>query len=136
MLDPLVRVVGSTFGTVPDLFSAITDEHPQAEQVYWSESAKISVEVRNDAVWLVVDPDVWIWPSRSRQDATEFLDHRRRDRFNKKYNDLLAAWVQIILGTHRSGIDVRLTAFDGAEGAGNPAFVVGSRTAFSWRLVS
>ena len=82
----------------------------------------------------MVDPDIWIWPPRSRQDAVEFLDQRRRDRYNKKYNELLSAWVQIILGTEERGIEVRLTASDGAEGAGNPTFLVGSRTAFAWRL--
>ena len=135
-LDTLVKVVGKTSGIVPRLFSAVTDEFPQAEQVRWSEAARISVDMRNGAVWLLVDPDVWIWPSRSRRDALEFLDQRRRDRFNRKYNDLLTAWVQIILGTDERGIDVHLTASHGPEGAGNPAFVVGSRTAFARRLGS
>lgn len=135
-LDPLVQVVGKTSGIVPRLFSAVTDEYPQAEQVRWSEAARTSVDMRNGAVWLLVDPDVWIWPARSRQDAMEFLDQRRRDRFNRKYNGLLAAWVQIILGTDERGIDVQLTASHGSEGAGNPAFVVGSRTAFARRLGS
>ena len=135
-LDPLVQVVGKTSGIIPRLFSAVTDEYPQAEQVRWSEAARTSVDMRNGAVWLLVDPDVWIWPARSRQDAMEFLDQRRRDRFNRKYNDLLAAWVQIILGTDERGIDVQLTASHGPEGAGNPAFVVGGRTAFARRLGS
>ena len=133
-LDPLFRVVGKTSGIVPGLFSAVTDEHPQAQQVRWSEAAQVSVDRKNGGVWLVVDPDIWIWPPRSRQDAVEFLDQRRRDRYNKKYNELLSAWVQIILGTEERGIEVRLTASDGAEGAGNPTFLVGSRTAFAWRL--
>ena len=135
-LDPLFHVVGKTSGIVPGLFSAVTDKYPQAAQVRWSEAARISVDMRNGAVWLLVDPDVWIWPARSRQDAMEFLDQRRRDRFNRKYNDILTAWVQIILGTDERGIDVRLTTSQGPEGAGNPAFLVGSRTAFARRLGS
>lgn len=129
-LDPLFRIVGKTSGIVPGLFSAVTEEHPQAEQVRWSEAARIPIDMKNGAAWLLVDPDVWIWPARSRQDATEFLDQRRRDRLNSKYNDLLTAWVQIILGTDERGVDVRLAAFNGPESAGNPAFLVGSRTAF------
>ena len=129
-------MVGKTSGMVPRLFSAVTDEYPQAEQVRWSEATRISVEVRNGAVWLLVDPDVWIWPARSRQDALEFLNQRRWDRFNRKYNDLLTAWVQIILGTDERGIDVQLTASHGPVGAANPAFIVGSRTAFARRLGS
>ena len=133
-LDPLFSVVGKTSGMVSGLFSTVTDEHPRAEQVRWSEAARISVDVRNGAVWLLVDPDVWIWPARSRQEAVEFLDQRRRDRFNGKYNDLLSAWAQIILHTDESGIEVELTAAEGPASAGNPAFLVGSRTAYAWRL--
>ena len=133
-LDPLRRVVGEASGIIPKLFSTITDEHPQAEQVRWSEAARISINRKDGGVWLVVEPDIWVWPGRSRKDAREFLDRRRQDRFNKKYNDLLSAWVQTILETEERGVDVRLTAFAGPEGAGNPGFLVGSRTAFTRRL--
>jgi len=133
-LGPLSRIVGKTSGIVPGLFSAVTDEHPQAEQVRWSEAARISIDMKDGAVWLLIDPDVWVWPARARQDAVEFLDQRRRDRLNSKYNELLSAWVQIILGTDQRGVDVRLAAFDGSEDAGNPAFLIGSRTAFARRL--
>jgi hypothetical protein len=133
-LDPLSRIVGKTSGIIPGLFTSVTDEHPQAEQVRWSEAARISIDMKNGAVWLLIDPDLWIWPARARQDAVEFLDQRRRDRLNSKYNDLLSAWVQIILGTDQRGVDVRLAAFDGSEDTGNPAFLIGSRTAFTRRL--
>ena len=134
-LDPLFQVVEKTSGIVPGLFSPATDEYPRAEQVRWSEATRISIEMRNGAVWLVVDPDVWIWPARSRRDASEFLDRHRRDRFNEKYNHLLSAWLQVILGTDKSRMDVKLTLAHGPENAGNPAFVVGSRTAYTRRLV-
>ena len=71
-LDALHGVVGKVGGIVPGLFSEVTDEYPRADQVCWAEAARISVDMRNGAVWLVVDPDVWIWPARSRHDATEF----------------------------------------------------------------
>ncbi len=135
-LDALHRVVGKVGGTVPGLFSEVTDEYPRAEQVCWAEAARISADMRNGAVWLVIDPDLWIWPARSRHDATEFLDRRRRDRFNGKYNELLSAWVQLILDTDKTGVEVALNVSDGPEAAGNPAFRVGSRTAFARRLAS
>lgn len=135
-LDALHRAVGKVGGIVPGLYSEVTDEFPRPEQVCWAEAARISVDMRNGAVWLVVDPDVWIWPARSRHDATEFLDRRRRDRFNGKYNDLLSAWVQLILDTEEKGVEVALTVWDDPEDTGNPAFLVGSRTAFARRLAS
>lgn len=133
-LDPLSDVTGKTSGIVPGLFSAVTDEHPQAEQVRWSEAARISLDIRDGSVWLLIDPDVWIWPARSRQDAADFLSNRRRDRMNSKYNALLSAWVKLILGTEERGAEVTLSVNDSADPAENPAFLIGSRTAFSRRL--
>ncbi len=135
-LDALHRAVGKVGGIVPGLFSEVTDEYPRAEQVRWAEAARISIDMRNGAVWLVTDPDLWIWPARCRHDATEFLDQRRRDRFNGKYNELLSAWVRLILDTDETGIEVALTVSDGSEDTGNPVFLLGSRTAFARRLAS
>ena len=135
-LHTLHRAVGKVGGVVPGLFSEVTDEYPRAEQVCWAEAARISADMRNGKVWLVIDPDLWIWPARSRHDATEFMDRRRRDRFNGKYNELLSAWIQLILDTDETGVEVALTVSDGPEDTGNPAFRVGSRTAFARRLAS
>ena len=135
-LDALHGVVGKVGGIVPGLFSEVTDEYPRADQVCWAEAARISVDMRNGAVWLVVDPDVWIWPARSRHEATEFLDRRRRDRFNGRYNELLSAWVKLILDTDETGVEVALSVSGDPGDAGNPAFRVGGRTAFARRLAS
>ena len=135
-LDALHGVVGKVGGIVPGLFSEVTDEHPRAEQVRWAEAARISIDMRNSAVWLLIDPDLWIWPARCRHDATEFLDRRRRDRFNGKYNELLSAWVHLILDTAETGVEVALAVSSGPEDTGSPLFRVGNRTAFARRLAS
>jgi hypothetical protein len=133
-LAPLDRVVETTSGVIPRLYTAPTLEHPEQEKVYWSEAARISLEVREDRHWLTVDPDIWIWPPRARRDATEFLDKRRADRFNEKYNTLLNAWIEIALGTNARAADVSVSAFAGGTESENPSFTIGSRTAFSRRL--
>ncbi len=135
-LDALHRAVGRVGGIVPGLFSEVTDEYPHAEQVRWAEAVRVSIDMRNGAVWLVIDPDLWIWPARSRHDATEFMDRRRRDRFNGKYNELLSAWVHLILDADETGVEVALTVSGGPEDTGNPVFLLGSRTAFARRLAS
>jgi len=61
------------------------------------------------------------------------LDARRGDRFNKKFNDLLDAWVQIVLGTAERNTVVTVPLFDGSAGAENPSFQISSRTAFARR---
>lgn len=130
-ITPLERVVGRTSGVIPGLLTAPAQEHPEQEKVYWSEAARISLEVKEGRNWLTVDPDIWIWPPRARRDATDFLDKRRADRFNDKFNTLLNAWIEIALGVNSRAADVTVSAFARGAASENPSFTIGSRTAFS-----
>ena len=134
LLKPLSRIVRNHSGIVPGLFTTITDEYPRAEQVRWAEAVRVSIDMKNSAVWLVIDPDIWIWPPRSRRDAIAFLDERRRDRLNQKYDEILSAWVQIIFATDKSPVEIDLTVSDDSESAGNPVFRVGSRSSYARML--
>jgi hypothetical protein len=133
-LAPLVPVVGETSGVVAGLFAPVTDQHLHPEQVTWSEAVRVSIEFTNRQPWLLLNPDIWIWPPRARKDAADFLDRRRGDRYNKKYNALVDAWIQIVLGTDERNAEIILSAFDGSTAAENPSFKVASRTAFARRL--
>lgn len=133
-LSPLHRVVGKVSGSVPGLFTEPTDTHPTQEQVYWSEAARISLDVKNEQCWLQINPDIWIWPPRAKRHARDFLDKHRGDRFNEKYNALLSAWIELALGTDQRNIDISVRPFDSGSQSENPSFVIGSRTAFARRL--
>lgn len=133
-IAPLQRIVGKTSGVIPGLFAESTQHHPEREKVYWSEAARISLEVREGRNWLTIDPDIWIWPQRARRDATDFLDKRKADRYNDKFNALLDAWIEIALGTNERGAEIDVTSFAGGTASENPSFTIGSRTAFSRRL--
>ena len=133
-LKPLSDVVGKTSGIVPGLFSNITAEFPCAKQVWWAEAIRTSIDIRNDAVWFVIDPDIWIWPRYSRRDATEFLNKRRRGRFNQKYDEILSAWVEIVFATGVSTGELNLTLSDDPESAENPAFLVTSKSTGARKL--
>ena len=67
------------------------------------------------------------------EDATAFLDARCGARFNRQADALLSAWIGLLLPGDQHGVDHALVTFDGAEGPGNPRFVVNDRTAFSRR---
>ncbi len=134
-LDPLKAVVGSFSEKISGLFTEVTDDHPRQEQVRWAEAARVSLEVKNGQAWLQIDPDIWVWPPRSRRNATLILDKRRSNRFNQKFNDLLDAWVRIALGTEERKSEAELSAFEDGNAAENPTFSIGTRTAFSKRLV-
>ena len=85
-------------------------------------------------MWLLLDPDIWIWPPRARRSAASFMDQRRGDRYNNKYNELLDAWIRVILDVDKRDSMIALSAFDEGSDAENPSFQISSRTAFSRRL--
>lgn len=132
-LATLRAVVGATSGVIPGLFAPIDDVHPHPEQVAWAEAVRISIDVKNGEAWLLVDPDIWIWPHRARELARDFLSRRRGDRFNQKYNAILDAWIRLLVGSTDLNAEASITAFLGIAGPENPCFVFGSRTGFARR---
>ena len=132
--DELTKLVGKTSGTIPGLFTEVTDEHPEPSKIDWAEAVRVSIDLRNGQAWLLIDPDLWIWPARARELAIEFMSGRRRDRYNKKYNELLDAWIRIILEPDDRGAEVAVSTFSDGSPIENPSFRLSSRTGFTRRL--
>jgi len=135
-LEILQSRVGKPYGLVNGILTEPTEKHPTPEKVYWAEAARISVDSKNGQDWLIVDPDIWIWPNRARHLAREFLDQRRKDRFNQKYNGILDAWIQLLLASDDRATPVKLSAFESGDEIQNPTFTIFSRSGFSRRLQS
>jgi len=133
-LDPLFKIVGNTSGKVPGVFTVPTTEKPRSEQVDWAEALRISIDQKAGSLWLMVDPDIWIWPPRARANARDFLDRRRSDRRNDKFNTLLDAWVQVLFDTDQRNSEITVTPFSEGSQIENPRFRIRNRTAFSRRL--
>ncbi|HXW22226.1 MAG TPA: SIR2 family protein, partial [Rhodomicrobium sp.] len=123
----LARITGKVHGQIDGLSAPTDDHHPDPERVRWAEALRVSLDMRDGKFWLIVDPDIWIWPSRARRVADEFMDRRRRDRLNKKYNQLLDAWVHLIAGTDARNTEVTVSAFASGNAAENPSFSFGTR---------
>lgn len=134
-LQPLSSAIGKLTGQVTGVFAPVDDEHPTPEKVFWAEAVRVSIAQKNGATWLLVDPDIWIWPPRARDAAREFLDERRKDRLNAKFDGILTAWIQVLAGTAQRGAVVEFSAFGHLEADANPTFTFGSRTGFSMGLV-
>ena len=133
-LAPIADVVGTTSGLVPGLSTSPTLQFPNSEPVRWAEALRVKVDERNGQLWLLIHPDLWIWPPRARPDAREFMARRRRDRFNRKFNTLLDAWLKLTLGPYQPAADVEVSSFSAGDASENPRFVLGSRTAFARSL--
>lgn len=130
---PLFKVVGKTGGDIAGLMTEPTDEHPEQDQVAWAECVYLTIERRNGVIWLLLDPDIWIWPQRARRSATDFLDERRADRFNAKFNSILDAWIDILFDGQARNSEAPFTAYEGETSASNPSFVIGNRSGYSRR---
>lgn len=135
-LGDLQQAVGKTTGLIPGLLSPVNDEHPEADKVRWAECLRVSLDRKEGRDWLLLEPDIWIWPTHAREVATEFLDERKAKRFNSAHNQLLQVWTSLILGSGQRNTDLEFQPFDNGSAVENPTFQVGSRTAFSKRLTA
>ena len=127
----LHHAVGKIAGPIPGLVAPMDADHPEPQKVHWAEALRVSVEFVDSQAWLLLDPDVWIWPQRARKDAAAFLDERRGDRYNNTYNALIEAWLDVLLGNRDRPSAVSFSAFDGGSPSENPTFVVGTKQAYS-----
>lgn len=130
-LAPLHRVVEKTAGLIPGLLSPIDDKHPETHKVQWAEALRVSLDRKDARTWVLLEPDIWVWPTHARAVATDFLDKRKDQRYNGTHNQLLNAWTEIVLATTERNAELSVRPFDEGSEAETPTFYIGSRTAFS-----
>ncbi len=133
-LDQLFHLVGKTSGVIAGLFAEVDEEHPAPERIAWSEAIRVSIEVKREQKWLLLQPDIWIWPVRARRLAVDFMNERRGNRFNKKHNAIVSAWIRLILGKADPDSVITVSPFEEASEVENPVFRIGNRTGFARRL--
>lgn len=130
--EPLRKAVQSSLhGNIPGLFTRSTPEHPERKQISWAEAVQIDLHERDGKLWLLLQPDVWIWPKWGRDEAVEFLDRRKGGRFNKQADQILSAWINALVPSNGKATNSVLSAFASGERDENPVFVINNRTAFS-----
>lgn len=130
-VGPLVETVEVSNGLIKGAFTEPTTEHPKSEQIRWAEALELSLDERNGVLWLLLQPDIWIWPPRGRSLVTDFLDERRADRFNMKHNSILQAWIDVLFGLEPDAQALTISAFEDEPEPQNPIFEIGRRTAFA-----
>lgn len=101
---------------------------PDKENVFWSEAVKLRTEVKCGIYWLFLTPTIWINPSSERQNLQDFLRKKKLKRWNATANNLLDAWIKLLLGDGKSEI-VETSCFAVAK---YPIkFGINTRTAYS-----
>lgn len=133
IFQDLFHETGKTTGLVPGLSIPETEHHRRADKVHFAEAVHVSLAFADDRLWLLLKPDVWIWPSFARQHATQFLDSRKANRRNDKHDRLLSAWIGILSDHAGKDVEVALTPFDGEAGFANPEFGFSTQTGYAMK---
>ena len=134
-LEKLQQVCGKLWGTIPGLSVPETDWHDAAEKVDFAEALQFSLSIVEGQMWLLLRPDVWIWPPFARRYAVDWLDQRKKDRRNDVFDELLSAWVSVLLDDPDKGATVQISLHDGDASPSNPCFLLSSRTGYSLKEV-
>jgi hypothetical protein len=123
-LEPLAEAVAGNrrapiFGAVPRI------------DARWAEAVSIRLEERNGAVYLMLEPTIWITPNSKRELATDFIRARLLKRYNPHANRILDAWIGVLLGDAERGEVKTVVGF--ASDDHPVSFSISARTAFSRR---
>ena len=135
-LAPLAENNRRIYGRVQDLVVPADIRYPRAEPVYWAEAVRVSLDIKNGRLWVLLNPDIWIWPARARKISVDYMRNHCKHRYNMEFDRLLDAWVRIILGTDKRNTQVTVSAYAQGSEPENPSFSLGTKTAYSRRLIS
>ncbi|MBE0541713.1 MAG: SIR2 family protein [Verrucomicrobia bacterium] len=124
-LEPLKKALGYK-GSLADLTGSVGGLH----ETFWAEAISISLELRNNALWLMLEPDIWISPLKQRENAIELLRTKRLRRYNTQASNLLSEWINLLLGAVGEH-EVVVSCF--AKDEFPACFKLNTRTAFSYR---
>jgi hypothetical protein len=120
VLRPLRKVLPRLSGVIP------------ATELRWTEAAEVRLEFRLNRLWLIILPTILAERTEdpaARVRRMDFVRNELASRYNKKTNELVAAWAEVIVGAEERK---KVKAFGGADGI-DATFEVGQTTAFSWR---
>ena len=107
----------------------ITGSVPGLTKTFWAEALSIKLEERSGSLWLLIRPDIWIAPLSMRENATDFLRSKKKNRYNNQSYQLLDAWIKVLFGSVGDGQEVSVSCFPSTDYA--PTFKVSTRTAYS-----
>lgn len=98
--DPLRAALTGKFP--PKLSGAVS----RKSDLYWSEAISLKLEERNDQLWLMLRPEIWVSPMVRRHEAVDYIRERRRFRYNPMSSQILDAWIKMLCGERNQEISV------------------------------
>ena len=131
LFEPLHRQIGSYTGTIPGLRIPATECRTAVEKVDFAEAVWISLSYCDNRLWLLMKPDVWIWPAFVRRNATDWLAQRKSDRRNAKYDALISAWAYVLSDGVGAMENFEISPYEGQVDSSNPSFTLSNRTGYA-----
>jgi hypothetical protein len=122
-LRPLVAITKRVFGEIPQT------------TLSWAEAIAIRLEYAKDRFWLVLEPTVLAsrvsdeHTVEERRRRKEFVRERLATRYNKKWNQLLDAWIAVLSGGGEKWTVTTLGLTQGVDAS----FTIHATTGFSRR---
>ena len=97
----------------------------------WQEAVELKLELKNDKLWLMIMPTIWIEPGYERRNHIDFMRQRKLKRYNKVTSAILDAWIKILFGADSKAANAKLVCY---KDANYPAeFTINTRSAYSRR---
>lgn len=125
IFEPLKKALADRQGN----WGYLSGKIPNSNNAFWREAVSAKMEVKNNKLWLVIKPTLWVDPREERRNHAEFLKSKRRFQFNQKANDILDAWISILFNNPMKGSSVKISCMEDDEYPIH--FEVQTRTAFS-----
>ncbi|PHR54819.1 MAG: SIR2 family protein [Robiginitomaculum sp.] len=133
IFERLFNEVGKTTGFIPGLHLPAMGDFPAVDRIGFAESIHLSLAFADDRLWMVLKPDVWIFPTFARRHARGFLDNRKSNRQNDKLDAIFSAWIGVLSDDAGRNATVSLSPFDGDTGYMNPVFEFSTQTGFAMK---
>lgn len=100
-----------------------------SDKALWAEAVSIKLELRNNCLFLLIRPDIWISPLAEKRNNIEFLKSRKRFRYNMQSYQILDSWIEILIGSIGHNQEISIQCFE--ESDFPIEFIINTRSAYS-----
>lgn len=100
----------------------------------WAEAIRVKIEYKLDRLWLLLEPCIWFEKCSTDEQhyrCNDFVRERMARRYNKQFNSVLDAWIEVIVGNKERAT---ITALNDQPGI-CAAFTLLKRTGFTRRAL-
>lgn len=130
-LKSLKTAVGQLGGELPKVKIVNRDGEEETFTPIWSYCLHLRIKQVDENFMLILCPDIWISPQRTRKNYVVFLRQKRSVLKNDKLDQLLSAWIETIFFEMGQGNEVSLKPYLVTGSNGSSTMKTTTRTSYS-----